>query len=59
MGIGFCIVVAKSEQQAALDALKGVGEDPVRIGWVTARPGRSVSIPSLGLYGKGDAFEQA
>ena len=23
MGIGYCIVVAKSEQQAALDALKG------------------------------------
>jgi phosphoribosylformylglycinamidine cyclo-ligase len=59
MGIGFCIVVAKTEQQAALDALKGVGEDPVRIGWVTARPGRSVSIPDIGLYGKGDAFEQA
>jgi phosphoribosylformylglycinamidine cyclo-ligase len=57
MGIGFCVVVAKSEQQAALDALKGVGEDPARIGWVTARPGRSVSIPSVGLYGKGDAFE--
>jgi phosphoribosylformylglycinamidine cyclo-ligase len=59
MGIGFCVVVAKSEQQAALDALKGVGEDPVRIGWVTARPGRSVSIPDIGLYGKGDAFVQA
>jgi phosphoribosylformylglycinamidine cyclo-ligase len=59
MGIGFCVVVAKTEQQAALDALKGVGEDPVRIGWVTARPGRSVSIPDIGLYGKGDAFEQA
>jgi phosphoribosylformylglycinamidine cyclo-ligase len=58
MGIGFCIVVGKSEQQAALDALKGAGEDPVRIGWVTARAGRSVSIPALGLYGKGDAFEQ-
>jgi phosphoribosylformylglycinamidine cyclo-ligase len=58
MGIGYCIVVSKSEQQAALDALKGVGEDPVRIGWVTARPGRSVSIPAVGLYGKGDAFEQ-
>jgi phosphoribosylformylglycinamidine cyclo-ligase len=58
MGIGFCIVVSKSDQQAALDALKGAGEDPIRIGWVTARPGRSVSIPAAGLYGKGDAFEQ-
>jgi phosphoribosylformylglycinamidine cyclo-ligase len=58
MGIGFCIVVSKSEQQAALDVLQSAGEDPVRIGWVTARPGRSVSIPTVGLYGKGDAFEQ-
>ncbi|HTU08778.1 MAG TPA: phosphoribosylformylglycinamidine cyclo-ligase, partial [Trebonia sp.] len=27
MGIGFCVVVSKSEQQAALDALKRSGED--------------------------------
>jgi phosphoribosylformylglycinamidine cyclo-ligase len=58
MGIGFCVVVAKSEQQAAVDALKAAGEDPVRIGWVTARSGKSVSIPAAGLYGKGDSFEQ-
>ena len=57
MGIGFCAVVNKSDQQAALAALKQVGEDAVRIGWVTARSGRSVSIPSAGLIGKGDAFE--
>ncbi len=57
MGIGFCIVVAKSDQQAALDALKGAGEDAVRIGWVTSRTGRSVSIPYAGLIGKGDSFE--
>ena len=59
MGIGFCAVVAQSEQQAALGALKAAGEDPVRIGWVTSRTGRSVSIPAVGLHGKGDAFEQA
>ena len=57
MGIGFCLVVNKSDQQAALAALKQVGEDAVRVGWVTARSGRSVSIPSAGLIGKGDAFE--
>ena len=57
MGIGFCVVVSKSDQQAALAALKQVGEDAVRVGWVTARSGRSVSIPSAGLVGKGDAFE--
>ena len=57
MGIGFCIVVNKSDQQAALDALKQVGEDALRVGWVTGRPGKSVSIPSAGLIGKGEAFE--
>ena len=57
MGIGFCLVVNKSDQQAALAALKQVGEDAVRVGWVTGRSGKSVSIPSAGLVGKGDAFE--
>jgi phosphoribosylformylglycinamidine cyclo-ligase len=57
MGIGFCVVVSKSDQQAALAALKDSGEDAVRVGWVTGRPGRTVSIPSAGLVGKGDAFE--
>jgi hypothetical protein len=28
------------------------------VGWVTGRPGRAVSIPSAGLRGRGDAFEQ-
>jgi phosphoribosylformylglycinamidine cyclo-ligase len=57
MGIGFCVVVSKSDQQAALAALKEAGEDAVRVGWVTARAGKTVSIPSAGLAGKGDAFE--
>ena len=57
MGIGFCVVVGKSEQQAALAALKQAGEDAVRIGRVTSRPGKTVSIPAAGLLGKGDAFE--
>jgi phosphoribosylformylglycinamidine cyclo-ligase len=57
MGLGFCIVVSKSDQQAALAALKESGEDAVRVGWVTGRPGRTVSIPSAGLVGRGDAFE--
>jgi phosphoribosylformylglycinamidine cyclo-ligase len=57
MGIGFCVVVGKSEQQAALQAFKQAGEEAVRIGWVTSRPGKTVSIPAAGLIGKGDAFE--
>jgi phosphoribosylformylglycinamidine cyclo-ligase len=58
MGIGFCVVVAEAEVPAALDALKGAGEDAVRIGRVTSPPGRSVSIPAAGLYGAGDSFTQ-
>jgi len=59
MGTGFCAVVAPNKQQAAVEALKGVGEEPVRVGWVTSRPGRTVSIPSAGLLGQGDAFSPA
>jgi phosphoribosylformylglycinamidine cyclo-ligase len=58
MGTGFCVVVSPSEQQAALDALKRAGEEPVRIGVVTGRPGRSVTLPTVGLTGRGDAFQQ-
>ena len=56
MGTGFCVVVSPSEQQAAMDALKSAGEEPVVAGSVTGRPGRYVSIPSAGLLGRGDAF---
>ena len=59
MGTGFCVIVSPSEQQAAIDALKGAGEKPVRAGIVTGRPGRYVSIPSAGLLGHGDAFAPA
>jgi phosphoribosylformylglycinamidine cyclo-ligase len=58
MGIGFCVVVAAAEQEAALDALKAAGEDPVRIGSVTSQAGKSVSIPAAGLHGRGDSFER-
>jgi phosphoribosylformylglycinamidine cyclo-ligase len=57
MGTGFCVVVAPADQQAAVAALKGAGEEPVAAGSVTARPGRYVSIPQAGLLGRGDAFE--
>ena len=57
MGIGFCVVVGKSDQQAALAALKQAGEDAVRVGWVTARTGKTVSVPAAGLTGRGDTFE--
>jgi phosphoribosylformylglycinamidine cyclo-ligase len=59
MGTGFCVVVSPAQEQAASDALKRAGEAPARIGVVTGQPGRSVSIPSAGLRGRGDAFEPA
>jgi phosphoribosylformylglycinamidine cyclo-ligase len=58
MGTGFCIVIPPAKQQAAIAALKSAGEEPARVGWVTSRPGRTVSIPSAGLRGRGDAFEK-
>jgi phosphoribosylformylglycinamidine cyclo-ligase len=59
MGTGFCVVVPPADQQAALDALTQAGEHPVRIGTVTATPGRAVSIPAAGLTGSGDTFTPA
>jgi len=57
MGIGFCVVVSRADQEAAMAALTRAGEDAVRIGWVTSRPGKRVSIPAKGLVGRGDTFE--
>ena len=56
MGTGFCVVVSPAETQLAVDALKSAGEQPVVAGSVTGRPGRYVSIPSVGLLGHGDGF---
>lgn len=56
MGIGFCVVVAEADLRPALDALKNAGEDAVRIGQVTGKPGKSVSIPAENLIGTGDTF---
>jgi phosphoribosylformylglycinamidine cyclo-ligase len=57
MGTGFCVVVPPAQQQAALDALRGAGEKPVRIGVVTDHPGRIVSLPTVALTGRGEVFE--
>jgi hypothetical protein len=50
-------VIPAARQQAAIAALKSVGEEPARVGWVTGRPGRAVSVPSAGIRGRGDTFE--
>jgi phosphoribosylformylglycinamidine cyclo-ligase len=57
MGTGFAIVIPAARQQAAMAALKSVGEEPARVGWVTGRPGRAVSVPSAGIRGRGDSFD--
>jgi len=57
MGTGFAIVVPAARQQAAMAALKSVGEEPARVGWVTGRPGRAVSVPAAGIRGRGDTFD--
>jgi phosphoribosylformylglycinamidine cyclo-ligase len=56
MGTGFCVVLSPAEVETAIDALKSSGEEPVRIGTVTDRPGRTVTLPSAGLTGHGDTF---
>jgi phosphoribosylformylglycinamidine cyclo-ligase len=57
MGTGLCVLVPPADQQAALDALRGAGEQPARIGVVTDRPGRHVTLPTVGLTGRGETFE--
>jgi phosphoribosylaminoimidazole (AIR) synthetase len=57
MGTGFCVVVCPAEAAAALDALRGAGEEPVVAGSVTDRPGKYVTLPAAGLAGRGDVFE--
>jgi phosphoribosylformylglycinamidine cyclo-ligase len=56
MGIGFCMIVSPARQQAAMTALKSAGEEPARVGWVSGRSGRNVSIPAARLRGHGDTF---
>jgi phosphoribosylformylglycinamidine cyclo-ligase len=56
MGTGFCVVLSPSELDTAIDALTSAGEEPVRIGTVTDRPSRSVTLPSANLTGHGDTF---
>src|ERR1700722_7453318 len=58
MGPGFCVMVTPSEVETAIDALTSAGEEPVRIGAVTDRPGRTVTLPAVALAGRGDTFEQ-
>jgi phosphoribosylformylglycinamidine cyclo-ligase len=57
MGTGFCVVVPPAQEHAAMAALESAGEEPARVGRVTGHPGRTVSVPSAGLRGRGEAFD--
>ena len=46
MGTGFCVVVAPADEQTAIDALSGAGEQPIRIGSVV-RPSRSLRVDTV------------
>ena len=55
----FALIAEAGRVPAAIDALRDAGEQPVRIGVVTDRPGRTVSLPTVGLTGRGEVFEPA
>lgn len=57
MGIGFCIVVSSSDIDVATSSIEKSGYTPIVIGSVTRAPGRTVTIPSAGIRGQGDVFE--
>ncbi len=59
MGTGFCVVLSPAQVPVAVDALRAAGEQPVRIGTVTDHPGRTVSLPTVALTGRGEAFGPA
>lgn len=56
MGIGFCVVVPKSECEAAIEVLAGLGSDAQRIGRVAADGRRRVDIQPVRLMGENGRF---
>ena len=55
MGVGFCVVVAPTSSDAALEAIAGVGGEASVIGSV--REGtRRVVLPQRGIMGEGGTF---
>ena len=56
MGVGFCVVVAAQDVDAALTAIAGAGGVAQAIGEVVPGPERRVFIEQFGLVGEGNAF---
>ncbi len=59
MGIGFCIVLAETDVDAALAILRKHGREARVIGRAVADPTRSVRLPAERLVGRGKRFEPA
>jgi phosphoribosylformylglycinamidine cyclo-ligase len=59
MGIGFCVVVAKGEEDRALARLAAAGQSPRLIGRASRDPLRRLALPGVGLVGAGKAFAAA
>jgi phosphoribosylformylglycinamidine cyclo-ligase len=59
MGIGFCVVVAESDADRALDILKRHGRDASVIGHAIADASKSVQLPHEKLIGAGKKFRPA
>ncbi len=56
MGIGFCVVVAETDVEKAIDAIKGTGLEAWHIGHAVADPERRVWLRSEGLVGRSKHF---
>ena len=59
MGIGFCVVVAEGDVDAALGILAGHKRQAWIIGQAIADPTKSVHLPQHNLIGQGKRFRQA
>jgi phosphoribosylformylglycinamidine cyclo-ligase len=59
MGIGFCVVVAEADADAALAILARRGRRASVIGHAVADPSKSVHLPQHKLVGRGKRFQPA
>ena len=56
MGIGFCVVVAKGDEDRAMERLAAAGQSPRVIGRAERDPLRRLVLPAVGLVGSGKSF---
>ena len=58
MGVGFCVVVAPSDVNRTLEAVRGAGTEAIVVGEVVPGP-RLVHLPHAGLVGTEDGYAPA